>query len=86
MKVVLSEKLKEKFKRLPEYTRKKAARQFLALSQNLRHPSIHSKKLQGYEDVWEGRIDLFYRFIFMIEKDTVIIIRVGPHDEGLGKK
>ena len=86
MKVVFSEKLEKQFKRLPKQTKRKATRQFLALSQNLRHPSIRTKKLQGYSDLWEGRIDRFYRFIFIIEKNTITIVRIGPHDEGLGKK
>lgn len=85
MKVILSEKLKKHFKRLPKHIKIKTNRQFLALSQNLRHPSIRAKKIEGFSDVWEGRIDRFYRFIFTIEKDTITIIRVGPHDEGLGK-
>lgn len=40
----------------------------------------------GGTPYYEGRIDYHYRFIFNIEKDTVNILIVGPHDEGLGKK
>lgn len=86
MNVVFAKNLKKHFKRLPEHIKRKANRQFLALSQNFRHPSIRAKKIEGFSDVWEGRIDRFYRFIFTLGKDIITIIRVGPHDEGLGKK
>lgn len=86
MNVVFSENLKKRFKRLPEHIKRKTNRQFLMLSQNLRHPSIRTRKLEGFSDVWEGRIDRFYRFIFVIKKETITVIRIGPHDEGLGKK
>lgn len=85
MNVVFAENLKKHFKRLPKHIKRKANRQFIILSRNLRHPSIRAKKVKGFSDVWEGRIDRFYRFVFTIEKDTITIIRVGPHDEGLGK-
>jgi len=86
MNVILAEKLKSQLKKLPLSTQKKAYKQFLLLEQDLRHPSLRAKKVSGFKDVWEGRVDLFYRFLFLIDEDTITIFRIGPHDEGLGKK
>lgn len=40
----------------------------------------------GGENCFEGRIDLHYRFTFVIDGENIYILTVGPHDEGLGKK
>jgi len=74
------------YRKLSPPIRKKVDKQISLLTKNLRHPSIRTKKLQGYDDVWEGRVDRSYRFVFSIETNTIILLRVGPHDEGLGKK
>jgi plasmid maintenance system killer protein len=37
-------------------------------------------------DRFEARIDYKYRFTFNWENDEIIIISVGPHDVGLGKR
>lgn len=43
------------------------------------------KKMSG-KDIFEARIDVHYRFTFSIKEHTIIILSVGMHDEGLGKK
>lgn len=86
MKIAKTKRFAKRYQKLPKTIQKKADKQILLLSQNIRHPSLRAKKLEGYADVWEGRVDRSYRFIFTIEKDTIILMRVGPHDEGLGKK
>ena len=53
------------------------------LKEDLRYPSIHAKKKQG-EDMWEGRVDRFYRFTFTITEDTITLRTIGPQDEALG--
>ncbi|MGI8419723.1 MAG: hypothetical protein ACR2LN_03700 [Candidatus Levyibacteriota bacterium] len=35
---------------------------------------------------FEARIDYHYRFTFSISAEEIIILSIGPHDEGLGKK
>jgi len=39
--------------------------------ENPQHPSLQIKKMKGYENHWEGRVTLHYRFTFMIEGDRV---------------
>jgi len=36
--------------------------------------------------VFEARVDLQYRFTFLIENEIILLLTIGPHDEGLGKK
>lgn len=85
MKLIFLEKSKRNYTKLPLATRNKAKKKFLLLASNTFHPSLRVKRMSG-TSVWEGSIDLFYRFTFHKEGDTLIIRSIGPHDAGLGKK
>ena len=37
------------------------------------------KRIQGLPDVWEGRIDVNYRFTFHYDGDTCVFRNIGPH-------
>ena len=53
--------------------------------QDYRHPSLKTSKMKG-KGVFEARIDLHYRFSFLLENEEICILTVGQHDKGLGKK
>ena len=86
LQVFYTKKFTKSYRKLPPSIQKKFDKQIKFLLKDLRYPSIQAKKEEGFENVWEGRVDRHYRFSFTIESDTIILLRVGPHDEGLGKK
>lgn len=85
MILAFTKKAERSYKKLPLNLQKKADKQFSYLISNYRHPSLRARKMGG-QDSFEARIDIHYRFTFQIEKDTIYILTIGPHDEGLGKK
>lgn len=85
LKSVSSPLFKRQYKRLPTNTQKKFTKQLKNLVKNYRYPSLRTRKMVGV-DWFEARIDIHYRFTFKIEKDSIILMTIGPHDEGLGKK
>uniref|UniRef100_A0A7C4PJZ9 Cytotoxin n=1 Tax=Anaerolinea thermolimosa TaxID=229919 RepID=A0A7C4PJZ9_9CHLR len=82
-----TQRFKKAFKALPADVQAKAVRAFRLLAEDMRHPSLHIKKIQGVENIWEGRIDLQYRFTFHIASEggqTVLVFRnIDHHDECL---
>lgn len=86
MEIVITSKAKKDYDTLEKRIQKKFDKQLMLLASDLRHPSLRARKLAGLLDVWEGRIDKSYRFLFIIEDNSITILRAGPHDEGLGKK
>ena len=54
-------------------------KQVRLLAANLLHPSLHAKKYDETEDLWQGRVNKSWRFYFKIDKDTYIITRIVPH-------
>lgn len=79
MKIRLSEKAIKQYLSLPKTIQKKADKQFAYLLENHQHPSLNIKKYQGFEDLWQGRIDKGYRFYFYIIDPDYIIISIIKH-------
>ena len=73
------------YRKLPFPIQKKADKQFVFLTTDYHHPSLRARKM-GSGNIFEARIDLHYRFTFMIEGENVFVLTIGMHDEGLGKK
>jgi mRNA interferase RelE/StbE len=77
---------KKAFKTLPKSTQAKVAKAFSLFQDNPQHPSLGVKKIKGHDDIWEGRIDDFYRFTFeyQLDEDTdekICFFRnIGRHD------
>ena len=49
------------------------------LIQNLHHPSLHAKKYDEGQDIWQARVNRVWRFYFTIEGDTYIVLDIVPH-------
>ena len=81
-----TERFKTAFVNLPKETQEKVYKAFALLKEDPGHPSLMIKKMQGLEDIWEGRIDQEYRFTFHYEieeitGETVCVFRnIDNHD------
>lgn len=80
MKIQATERFVKEYKRLPQGLQDRVDKALRLLLGNPHHPSLKTKKLKGYENRWEGRVGLHYRFIFTVEADTYILLRIGTHD------
>lgn len=59
-----------------------AARKAYSLfAENPEHPSLHFKKLAGYEHVWSVRINEQYRAVGERDGDTVTWVWIGSHSD-----
>lgn len=85
MRVFTVKPVDKQIKKLPDYIKKKVAKQFALLSRDLDHPSLRTKRMSG-TSMYEARIDYHYRFTFIIREDEIFIISIGMHDIGLGEK
>ncbi len=86
MKPVYSKEFKKKYKKLPASAKKQVDKQIRFIFIDFRHPSLKSRKMSGYKDVYEARVSKGYRLRYRVQKEIVSLLTVGPHDEGLGKK
>ena len=67
------------FAEAPEPIKRAFLKQSAFLVQNLRHPSLRAKKYDEAEDRWQARINKDWRFYFVIQDDTYVILDIIPH-------
>jgi mRNA-degrading endonuclease RelE of RelBE toxin-antitoxin system len=79
VRYVRTRRFKKAAAKLPREIQEKAAKAFMLFKENPRHPSLGVKRIQGMPGVWEGRIDIHYRFTFHYEGDKCVFRNVGPH-------
>lgn len=80
MEIKLTHSFEDDYQELPLALQKVVDKKLLLLLINFKYPSLRIKKMEGYENVWEARVNQGYRLTFSISKTTYIIRRVGPHD------
>jgi mRNA-degrading endonuclease RelE of RelBE toxin-antitoxin system len=86
MKYRRTENFRKAVKELPKPIQAKIQKAFSLFIENPQHPSLGVKKIKGVENIWEGRIDDFYRFTFEYQKDAdtgepICLFRnIGRHD------
>jgi len=85
MELFLSSSFEKDYEKLPRSIQEQCDRQLLVLLKNPHHPSLRTSKMQGFKNIWEGRVTKDYRFTFQVAKDLYIIRRVGKHNEILKK-
>jgi mRNA-degrading endonuclease RelE of RelBE toxin-antitoxin system len=79
VKYARTERFKKAYAKLPPEIQVKVIKAFQLFKNNPRHPSLGVKRVQGLNDVWEGRIDIHYRFTFHYEEDVCVFRNIGPH-------
>ncbi len=61
--------------------REAARRAYRQFEEDPGHPSLHFKKLGGYEQIWSVRINEQYRAVGERKGATVVWIWIGTHNE-----
>lgn len=67
------------FERLSHTLQRTALRKLELLTQNPRHPSLRVKKLRAVDGIYEGSVNMQYRFLFRVTDDTIRLLHIGPH-------
>ena len=63
----------------PASIRKAFDKQVKLLVENLHHPSLHAKKYNEAQDLWQARVNRDWRFYFLIQDETYLILAIIPH-------
>lgn len=86
MKFVVTRHFKKCYKKLPTEI-KEITSEKLALMSRFpeKHPSLRIKKVKGTDLIWEASITMNYRVTFQLAGDTILLRKIGKHDETLSK-
>jgi mRNA-degrading endonuclease RelE of RelBE toxin-antitoxin system len=83
MPIVFTNRFKKAYQKLPSDIQQKVKKALRLLSENPRHPSLRVRKIQGVNNIYEGRVDQKYRFSFEFDGDDKILRNIDNHDECL---
>lgn len=61
--------------------RRRFQKQLSYLISDIRHPSLHAKKYDEIEGVWQARVDDSIRFYFVIQSDTYVLLDIQKHSD-----
>lgn len=79
MNIVLTRRAARDYEALPAILQRRVNKQFDYLVENLRHPSLDSKKYDEARDIWQGRVTRDYRFYFTIAGGTYTVLAITRH-------
>jgi len=75
-----SRRFKKEYKALHKDIQKAFDEKLSLLLNNMSHPSLRIKRIQGTKDRWEGSITMNYRFTFEFSGNTILFRTIGTHD------
>ena len=75
-----SKRFKKEYTNLPRKIQKAFDQKLQLLLQDMSHPSLRVKRIQGTKNRWEGSITMKYRFTFEFLENGLIFRAIGTHD------
>ena len=79
MRLFLSARFMRSYEDAPLAIKKAFQKQGRLLISNIRHPSLHAKKYNEAEGIWQARVNLDWRFYFTIAGDTYYLVDIMKH-------
>ncbi len=75
-----SKRFKKEYNNLPREIQKAFDQKLQLLLQEMSHPSLRVKRIQGTKTRWEGSVTMKYRFTFEFLENGLIFRAIGTHD------
>jgi mRNA-degrading endonuclease RelE of RelBE toxin-antitoxin system len=83
MRLLYTDRFRRAYVGLADREAELVAKALRLLAEDLRHPSLRVKKMQGTDRIWEARASRSLRVTFEIQEDRVLLRNVGAHDATL---
>jgi mRNA interferase RelE/StbE len=75
-----SKRFRKEYQKLPVNIQKVFNDKLTLLKNNISHPSLRIKRIQGTKERWEGSVTMKYRFTFEMQDQTIFFRMIGTHD------
>lgn len=79
-RIITHKSFEDAYVKLPTEIQRRVDKKIKLLAENLSHPSLRVKKVKGKRNIYEGSINMGYRFLFLITENAYILLRIGRHD------
>jgi len=72
-------RFKREYQKFPSAVQKAFEKQIRFLMEDVRHPSLHAKKYDETNGIWQARVNKHVRFYFWIEGDVYWLLSMRKH-------
>ena len=79
MQALFTERFSRSFVEAPPDIQKRFGQALAHLLRNRSHPSLHAKKYDEADDLWQARVTDDWRFFFRIEGSIYKLMDITPH-------
>lgn len=83
MEILFTEQFEQAYEKLTQTEKRSVCKALALLDTNPKYPSLHIKKMEGTQNIWEARPSKRLRMTFEMVGDTIIMHNVGEHDKVL---
>jgi mRNA-degrading endonuclease RelE of RelBE toxin-antitoxin system len=85
VEILFTERFEQAYMKLNDAEKRSVRKALVLLGDNLRHPSLHVKKMEGRQNIWEARPSKRLSMTFEMTGESIIFRNVGDHDKVLKK-
>jgi mRNA interferase RelE/StbE len=73
------------YKKLPDDIKAMFLEKMELMEKNFDHPSLRIKKIHQLPHIYEGSVNMHYRFTFQLIPGGILLRNVGKHDKTLAQ-
>ncbi|MCX5856011.1 MAG: hypothetical protein NTZ24_15820 [Deltaproteobacteria bacterium] len=73
-------RFRKEYRGLPKEIQEAFDQKLTLLMNDMKHPSLRIKRIQGTRSRWEGSVTMKYRFVFEFDEGLAIFRAIGTHD------
>ena len=77
---LFSKRFKKEYLSLPKEVQQAFDDKLQLFLEDMSHPSLRVKRIQGTKDRWEGSVTKKYRFTFQFSAETILFRAIGTHN------
>jgi mRNA-degrading endonuclease RelE of RelBE toxin-antitoxin system len=83
MRLVLTHRFRKAYRALSPQDRERVQKALRMMAEDLRHPGLRVKRIQGTAGIWEARAGRSIRLTFEVTGGDLLLRNVGRHDKAL---
>ena len=83
MEILFTAQFEQAYEKLTNAEKRSVRKALTLLGDNLKHPGLRVKKMEGTKNIWEARPSKKLRMTFELVGETIFMRNVGEHDKVL---
>jgi len=83
MQIQYSKKFKDNLAKLPISAKKQTRNKLEIMYENLKHPSLRTKKIKGTKNIYESSVNMDTRITWQYVENGILLRNIGHHDRTL---